>query len=141
ARRPSRSRASRFTEGPVSVGRVSVLPGDALAGGARLFDDGRFFEAHEAWEQHWRVESDPERRFLLQGLIQIAAALHKLLRLGAPDSAARLFERGLTKLDACPALLAELGLGAFCEAVRAYARAAARKSPDRPPLPALRAPG
>jgi predicted metal-dependent hydrolase len=108
-----------------------------LAGGARLFDDGRFFEAHETWEQHWRVENDPERRLLLQGLIQIAAALHKLLRLGAPNSAARLFDRGLAKLDACPALLAELGLGTFCEAARAYARASTRESPVRPPLPTL----
>lgn len=108
---------------------------DAMVGGARLFDDGRFFEAHEAWEHHWRVESDPQRRRLLQGLIQVAAAFHKLLSLGAPDSAARIFGRGLAKLDACPTLIAELGLGAFCEAVRAYARAATRAPPDRPPLP------
>ena len=114
---------------------MSVPSHDGLVGGARLFDDGRFFAAHEAWEQYWRVESDPERRRLLQGLIQIAAALHKLLDLGAPDSAARLFGRGLAKLDACPTLIAELGLGAFCESVRVYARAATRQPRDRPPLP------
>jgi hypothetical protein len=108
---------------------------DALVGGARLFDDGRFFEAHEAWEQHWRVERDPERRRLLQGLIQVAAAFHKLLGRGAPDSAARIFSRGLAKLDACPTLIAELGLGGFREAVRAYARATTGPAPDRPPLP------
>jgi predicted metal-dependent hydrolase len=114
---------------------MGVTSHEALAGGARLFDDGRFFEAHEAWEQHWRAESDPERRRLLQGLIQIAAALHKLLNLGAPDSASRLFSRGLAKLDACPTSIGDLGLGAFCEAVRAFARAATRDSLGRPPVP------
>ena len=114
-----------------------MLLRDAVAGGARLFDDGRFFEAHEAWEQHWRVENDPERRLLLQGLIQIAAALHKLLDLGAADSASRLFSRGLFKLDACPTLTAELGLRAFCEAVRAYAQASTEEPPARPPVPIL----
>jgi predicted metal-dependent hydrolase len=107
---------------------------DALVRGADLFDGGQFFAAHEAWEEHWRVEGDPERRRLLQGLIQVAAAFHKLLNLGAADSAARLFTRGMAKLDACPTLVATLDLGAFCEAVRAYARAPARQDLDRPRL-------
>jgi predicted metal-dependent hydrolase len=110
---------------------------DALVRGARLFDGGRFFEAHEAWEEHWRVESHPEHRRLLQGLIQIAAGFHKLLNLEAPDSAARLFTRGMAKLDACPTLVATLDLGAFCEAVRAYAQAPAPDPLDRPSLSTL----
>ncbi|HET6150940.1 MAG TPA: DUF309 domain-containing protein [Polyangia bacterium] len=107
---------------------------DALVRGARLFDGALFFDAHEAWEEHWRVERDPERRRLLQGLIQVAAALHKLLDPGGAESAARLFTRGMAKLDACPTLVATLDLGAFCEAARAYAQAPAREHLDRPRL-------
>ncbi|HEY2734587.1 MAG TPA: DUF309 domain-containing protein, partial [Polyangiales bacterium] len=51
---------------------------DALRAGASLFNDGRFFDAHEAWEDRWRATHDDTERRFLQGLIQIAAAFHKL---------------------------------------------------------------
>ncbi len=57
---------------------------DPFARGARLFDAGRFFEAHEAWEERWRVATDRAERDLLQGLIQVAAAFHKLVEM-KPD--------------------------------------------------------
>ena len=44
-------------------------------GGVRFFNDGDFFEAHEAWEGLWLETSGPERRFY-QGLIQAAVALY-----------------------------------------------------------------
>ena len=75
-----------------------------LREGARLFDERRFFEAHEAWEARWLVETDERRRLLLQGLIQIAAAFHKLVDKSAPVPAASLFAKGLAKLDRCAAL-------------------------------------
>ncbi len=71
--------------------------------GARLFDRGAFFEAHEAWEERWRKTLDAQERLFLQGLIQVAAALHKLLAMHSPGPAARLFARALAKLDASPA--------------------------------------
>lgn len=51
--------------------------------GARLFDAGAFYEAHEVWEPQWRDADEPDRHFL-QGLIQAAAAFHKLLVDGNP---------------------------------------------------------
>ena len=48
----------------------------ALRRGAALFDKGRFWDAHEAWEEAW-LEEDGEVRLLLQGLIQVAAGYHK----------------------------------------------------------------
>lgn len=100
-------------------------PPSVLLAGARAFDGGHFFEAHELWEAHWLVEHDEGRRLLLQGLIQIAAAFHKLLDKDAPGPAASLFAKGLAKLDRAPAELDGHDLGAFREAVRAYAAAAA----------------
>ena len=49
---------------------------DHLREGARLFDAGEWWEAHEAWETPWRTATGTERDFL-QALILLAAALHK----------------------------------------------------------------
>jgi uncharacterized protein len=38
---------------------------------------GEFFAAHESWEEVWR-STTPEPKTLLQGLIQVAAALHQI---------------------------------------------------------------
>ncbi|MGD0678848.1 MAG: DUF309 domain-containing protein [Polyangiaceae bacterium] len=75
----------------------------AFDAGARMFDAGAFWDAHEAWEEHWRSAADPTARGALQGLIQIAAALHKLVVTNDPAAAANLFTKGLAKLDAVPA--------------------------------------
>ncbi len=42
--------------------------------GVRLYHDGRYWHAHEAWEEVWRTANEPYKSFL-KGLIQIAAAL------------------------------------------------------------------
>jgi predicted metal-dependent hydrolase len=43
--------------------------------GIAHFNDRRFFEAHEAWEEVWMPCQGEARRFY-QGLIQIAVCLH-----------------------------------------------------------------
>ena len=48
---------------------------DAYRRGLQLFNRGEFFEAHEILEDVWRAAPLEERRFL-QGLIQVAVALH-----------------------------------------------------------------
>jgi uncharacterized protein len=73
---------------------------EAFDAGARLFDDGRYWDAHEAWEERWRIETREGPRLFLQGLIQIAAAFHKKLVVGDAESAARLREKARAKLDA-----------------------------------------
>ena len=48
--------------------------------GARLFNEGKYFEAHEAWELLWRRTPAGSEREVYQGLIQLAAACHHLVR-------------------------------------------------------------
>ena len=93
----------------------------AFEAGAREFDAGAFWTAHEVWEEHWREGTDPTARLALQGLIQIAAALHKLIVTDSPDSASRLFAKGLAKLDAVPPDF-EINLASFRDVTRACAR-------------------
>ena len=43
--------------------------------GIELFNDGEWFEAHETWEDIWRLASGA-RKLFYQGLIQVAVCLH-----------------------------------------------------------------
>jgi predicted metal-dependent hydrolase len=95
---------------------------DSFARGARLFDRGEFFEAHESWEERWKVATDPTERGFLQGLIQVAAAFHKLLVMNSEEAALRLLAKGLAKLDMCPARIQEMDLASFRERLHGCAR-------------------
>ena len=113
-----RDAAGAFAAGRCYEGRLGA---DPFARGARLFDIGEFFEAHEVWEGRWRVATDQTERDFLQGLIQVAAAFHKLLVMKSAESASRLLAKGLAKLDACPAHVQGMDLAAFRERLRACA--------------------
>jgi|SRR5579872_1656401 len=77
---------------------------DALREFSRLWNAGRYFEAHEVLEDRWRRTSDPGER----ALIQCAAALHHLQR-GNTPGAGKLLHAAKTPLRAFamrePALL------------------------------------
>ncbi len=46
--------------------------------GVELFNQGKFFEAHEEWEELWRsMEKEHELRNLVRGLIMLSASYHK----------------------------------------------------------------
>jgi len=47
--------------------------------GLHFFNSGSYFEAHEDWEDLWRITNEPIRIFY-QGLIQAAVGLHHLQR-------------------------------------------------------------
>ena len=71
---------------------------DALRRGAALYQAGRYWEAHEVWEDRWRVAAGGERH-LLQGLIQVAAAALQA-RAGKWQGATRLAARAEAHLRA-----------------------------------------
>ena len=67
--------------------------------------EGRFFDAHEELEAFWMKASGDEK-ILLQGLIQIAAGLHRLkLDPGKTEGAFYLLDRGMAKLSKSENLL------------------------------------
>ncbi|HVR43758.1 MAG TPA: DUF309 domain-containing protein [Thermoanaerobaculia bacterium] len=65
--------------------------------GIELFNEGQYWEAHEAWEEIWLLEEADVRPFL-QGLIQLAAAWHHVERRNF-RGAKRLFGAALAKLE------------------------------------------
>jgi uncharacterized protein len=68
--------------------------------GVADFNAGRFFEAHEVWEELWLAAVEPEKTYL-QGLIQVAAAFHHFAR-GNSRGAQSLLAAGIAKLTGCP---------------------------------------
>ncbi len=70
--------------------------------GLSTYAAGAYFEAHELWEELWRDAPHGFDRQFMQGLIQVAAAMHKLFEHGKPKPAARLLTRALEKLADSP---------------------------------------
>lgn len=69
--------------------------------GLRLFNDGRYFEAHEALELAWRAETRPIRD-LYRGILQ-AAVVYLHMRRGNFNGAVKVGERCLRILNRLPA--------------------------------------
>ena len=74
----------------------SESPPRAFQRGIEQFNEGDYFEAHETLEALWKSESGPVRN-LLQGIIQLAVALHHVRR-GNQKGALSLLERALVRL-------------------------------------------
>lgn len=103
--------------GPAEAARARARDA-AVAHGRALFNRGAFWDSHESWESAWRL-TDGEARIGLQGLIQAAAAFHKLIVQDNPAGAARLVDRAIAALQPLDpvglgldvrALLGELGM-------------------------------
>ena len=70
--------------------------------GLRLFNDGLYFEAHEALELAWRAETRPVRD-LYRGILQ-AAVVYLHMRRGNFNGAVKVGERCMRILDSIPAV-------------------------------------
>ena len=82
-----------------------------------LGGEGRYFDAHEELEVAWK-EADGAEKILLQGLIQVAAGLHRLkLDPTKPDGAFYLLDRGSEKLEREKNLLGAASLAALTDAL------------------------
>lgn len=94
--------------GPVLEYRMTI-PADAdpqrlFAEGYEAYRDGRYFAAHELWEESRRQRPEDQEtiREGMKGLILIATAMHKLHRAKSPIGAAQLLEVALDKLRDTP---------------------------------------
>src|SRR5450631_3122554 len=65
--------------------------------GIDLFNEGKFFECHEAWEEVWK-RSDGDEKLFYQGIIQAAVAILHAQR-GNLTGAASLYCKASAKLD------------------------------------------
>jgi len=71
-----------------------LVLGDDWQRGCAALGEGRFWDAHEAWEEIWRRLPESSGRETLQCLIQLAAACHKTVQ----DGDVGAMQRGLAAL-------------------------------------------
>jgi hypothetical protein len=110
----------------------------AVIAAAREFNNGRYFEAHEALEE--ALDDVPDEQWdLFLGLIQIAVGYHKITQ-GLFGGAKRMLRIGLAKVDDLPDDFGGLNLGDLRERARrdhdaldaqAFDEAAFREDPPR----------
>jgi predicted metal-dependent hydrolase len=86
--------------------------------GISLFNDGKFFECHEAWEEIWKRSSGQEKLFY-QGVIQAAVAILHAQR-GNLMGAASLYSKASAKLDHLPSEHMGIALGELRDALKEF---------------------
>ena len=92
-------------------------PWEALAKGVALYNQGQFWEAHEAWEELW-LELEDEPKLVVQGLIQAASAGHKAFVQNQPRGCVKLLGTALQKLDLAPAVFHGIQIEPFRHGLR-----------------------
>jgi len=99
-----------------------MIAGRSLQGWLDRADElsakGLFFEAHEELETGWR-EALGSEKLVLQGVIQLAAGLHRLRQAGSRRGAEYLLERGLAKLLGAEERLAHAPLKRLARSIAA----------------------
>ncbi|HEY2662881.1 MAG TPA: DUF309 domain-containing protein [Candidatus Binataceae bacterium] len=99
----------------------SASKDELLLGGIELFNGGRFFEAHELWEDAWK-RSEGTERLLYQGLIHAAAAIIQVRR-GNNDGAASQCGKCIARLGPLAPSFMDLALGRLLTELRAFVAA------------------
>jgi len=110
---------------------------DFFQEGIGLFNRGRYFDCHEAWEAAWKRAHGEEKLFL-QGLIQAAVAILHAER-GNLKGAASLYAKSREKLDPLPAAHHGIALGELRRALGEFFDLALNERPAAlPSRPKLR---
>jgi predicted metal-dependent hydrolase len=111
---------------------------DNFEEGIDLFNEGKFFECHEAWEEVWK-RSDGEDKLFYQGIIQAAVAILHAQR-GNLTGAASMYAKASSKLDHLPPVHMGVALADMRDALKEFF-AIALKGESLPSLPKLRRTG
>ena len=126
------------TDRPLAEDHAPTTVEAALELGARLWNQDRFFEAHECLEHVWHAAPEADRD-LWQGVIQVAVAGVHLQR-GNPAGAAALLERAADRLADYPAEhrgIATAATVAVCrDAATRVRRSGSTRDVGIPPFPA-----
>lgn len=104
-RRLPKKKPDEIRTDPVNPLELSTEDWHEVEHGITLFNAGKFWHAHEAWELVWQRQTEDERLFF-QGIIQLAAAYHHLVKGHRAG-----YENNLRKADAILRVFAPEYLG------------------------------
>ncbi|MCK6456259.1 MAG: DUF309 domain-containing protein [Phycisphaerae bacterium] len=85
--------------------------------GIRLFNEGQFFEAHDAWEENWRTVLHRRREQYYRAIIQSAVTL-ELLRRGRAAGVRKVFISSGALFDTLPTVFMGLNIPEFRRRLR-----------------------
>lgn len=95
--------------------------------GIELFNEGEYFEAHEAWEEIWHMAVGPKHSFY-QGMIQCAVALEHYRR-SNPRGVTSLFHSYRPKFRGLPKVFMGLDVEEFLAAMEVVVAPVAQGQP------------
>ena len=96
--RPQKKKPEEIKQKPLRELELSPEDWEEFERGVNLFNSGKFWHAHEAWELVWQRHSEDERLFF-QGLIQLAAAYHHLITKQSYRGLMNNFDKAYSKLE------------------------------------------
>lgn len=95
---PKKKKPEEIARDPVREIELSPEDWEEFERGATLFNTGKFWHAHEAWELVWLRHTEDERLFF-QGIIQLAAAYHQLFGKKSFRGMMNNFDKAYAKLE------------------------------------------
>ncbi len=110
--------SAEYTESPsLDTTQSGIHPSHYLQG-IEHFNAGRYFDAHEVWEEIW-LRSSGDTKTFYQMLIQAAVGLHHYER-GNPRGARGMYANVVDKLERLPSFLMSLDLNDFSRQFRGF---------------------
>ena len=109
-----------------------------LREGIRLFNEGRFFESHEVWEQFYQEAEDAHKPFL-EGLIELGAAFRLFADFGEVKGPVRMIHQVLIRFENYQPIYLQIKVKELCEMVETWAKGAETTSAKpSSPMPKIR---
>ena len=109
-----------------------------LREGIILFNEGRFFQSHEALE-HLYQEAEPAHKAFLEGLIQLATAFRIFSDFGETKGPVRMIRQALIRFENYQPAFLQIRVKELSEAMETWANAveAADKTPPPSNIPKI----
>jgi len=98
--------------------------------GMELFNRRHYWEAHEIWEELWKRREE-ESRIFFQGIIQAAAAFHRIVTDPKYTGAINNLEKALQKLQIFPEQFLGLDVGELCRRLQTAKDKLVELGPER----------
>ena len=114
-------------------------PDPHYAGYFELFNQGKYFEAHEVLEHIWLADKHGSNGAFYKGLIQLAGAFVHLQK-NRPQPAASLFQLALANLEKYPPVHEHLNIQIAGELIRRWLDGLEQTNSSGNPLTAANAP-
>ena len=108
---------------------TSILMDARLREGIRLFNDGRYFESHEALEEFY-LRAEERHKPFLEGLVGLAVACRLSREFGETASVVRMVHQALIRLEAYQPVYLGVRVKTLIEIMEEWAKRLKNRAPS-----------